>query len=857
MKKHAKDYLIEFVNGDKCNPWLKYLVYQIINTNKPLSENDVTIIINHLTKNKELPNIDIMELEESTNNDISLISMKHISGVNALAENQTIKFHHDITMLYGRNGSGKSSYFRALNEIVGGSEQRAIISNIYKEKPQEIKVELEYKAGDDRKQKIVWDGNTRGIKDLNNCRVFDSSYLNSFLDTRQVDETLITPLGLNLFKYISDGIDLVKNKLKELTDLAQKEKPSITMTSLSEDIQYAIQNNNVSEKQQKYIEKMYCFPEESQKQLDEIEKELKEINQTNVSDTIELSKRVKEKYKSFNAILKKTNDELKQEEIVVKDLIRIYYVKSENNKSAKNKFKVFNSIPANDSEEWKQFIIAGKKYNEKAGILKECPYCRQSLSDDAKALLLAYADYLQDKSEKELEDAIYDLSSEYDKIYLISINDMLDSDIEKLFENHKTEKGTAIELVKNLLANQKARKEKLLSIIENRNQDAEIEVGLEEKPIVAILEAEVQVIEKKITELENSCEKRDVKVKELDSKIKKLLENKAISAQKKTFQKWFEKDKEGKTINTIVNSLSTKDISILSGQAHEDLLTETLRDNFKNELLQIGIKNIEISLVKDKSSKGTMSTKILLKKAHKPKEILSEGEQKAVGLALFLAEIKSQNCHNPIILDDPVNSLDHKYSGNIATRLMMMDNQIVIFNHNLLFLNAFETSPLGHICKTIDSDCNKTRGKHIRVYSVQSEDKDRKGILSQYNMQKANRFLSEAAKLLSITPFGEHQNVAVCLRRCVECCIDEVIFNNQIPTKYHTKSNRIDWNALSKMKTDSDLIEKLHTIHDRVSGGELHNGIEAGEDSIEKDEFKTMLKTLQEIIEMKKQIIEE
>lgn len=83
-------------------------------------------------------------------------------------------------------------------------------------------------------------------------------------------------------------------------------------------------------------------------------------------------------------------------------------------------------------------------------------------------------------------------------------------------------------------------------------------------------------------------------------------------------------------------------------------------------------------------------------------------------MALFLAEAAVQKLQAPIILDDPVNSLDHKIAANFANRLLSLENQLLIFNHNRLFQNAFETAKAGHVCKTIDSACNK-QGKHILV----------------------------------------------------------------------------------------------------------------------------------------------
>jgi wobble nucleotide-excising tRNase len=74
-------------------------------------------------------------------------------------------------------------------------------------------------------------------------------------------------------------------------------------------------------------------------------------------------------------------------------------------------------------------------------------------------------------------------------------------------------------------------------------------------------------------------------------------------------------------------------------------------------------------------------SKLILSKNGDIKTILSEGEQKAVALALFIAETKIQKSKNPIILDDPVNSLDHKIAKNFAQRLLELKNQVILFNH--------------------------------------------------------------------------------------------------------------------------------------------------------------------------------
>ena len=111
----------------------------------------------------------------SAHPNIRFISLIHHTGVCALAEEQRIDFSNDITLLNGKNGSGKSSYFRILNELIGGNHQTEIRSNIYSDIHKPINIELVYSEGDNVKN-LSWDGNSRSISPLNLSSVFDSSY---------------------------------------------------------------------------------------------------------------------------------------------------------------------------------------------------------------------------------------------------------------------------------------------------------------------------------------------------------------------------------------------------------------------------------------------------------------------------------------------------------------------------------------------------------------------------------------------------------------------------------------------------------------------------------------------------------
>ena len=849
MKKNAKEYLKEFASSKP--DWLKALIYEAIESNGNISDDKKVEIFGCLKDNNTIainePNID----DNHSDNEIHLVSLEHIKGVNALKRNQTIKFHRDVTILYGLNGAGKSGYFKVLNEVVGGNQKKEVLPNIYLDNPETIEVKVTLKKQSGQIKTINWDGSNRSIDLFNKCRVFDSSYLNGFLAIRKADTTLIQPLGLHLFSYLVDLIDEFKRELNNEADKKRLEKPILELKDLRDDFKSSFENHNFSEDAKKQIEDLFVFSDDDVQKLKNIKKELSELKQINIQDKIKLKTNDKDDIDSVKNYLENRYKILSEYFEETQQTLETFKANKEANELAKKQFKILSSIPNSDSPEWKEFIEAGERYKAKVHDSdKVCIYCRQPLqNENATKLIQAYGEFLKDESEQKLNTTIKQINDLKKSVEKISIDLTVKQNIKTILEESMdgTTQKTLFEIIDAINMAFSSEKEKLLKKLNNKELDSKHSlptiVDISEK-----LNSLSTAIDAEITKLSENNTEKAKRIAELEKSLKLLQENKSISNQKEEITNWFEIDSIEKNLKNKASEINTRGITELSKQAHNDLLTETLKETFKEELKFLGYNHLDVYIENAKGGKGASSTKLSLVKNNDIKAVLSEGEQKAVGLALFISEAKIQVSKNPIILDDPVNSLDHKIAGKFAQRLLKLDNQVILFNHNRLFLDAFETSKDNHICKTIDSDCNKSKDKHIRIYQVGSEGKNSKGVLRNYKANKAKEHIVEAKRLLQSSPFDEELKVASLIRKAVECTIDEVVFNGQLPTRYSNKNSRIAWGELKKLNNDSSVIDKLEIIHGRVSGGEMHNGTESEENPIEVDEFNTMISDIENIL---------
>lgn len=118
-------------------------------------------------------------------------------------------------------------------------------------------------------------------------------------------------------------------------------------------------------------------------------------------------------------------------------------------------------------------------------------------------------------------------------------------------------------------------------------------------------------------------------------------------------------------------------------------VTSLVRDRFTRESDRLRLERIELK--KTGGQKGKLRHKPSLLGAKTPKpvqEVLSEGEQTALGLAGYFTEAHFDDSRSALVLDDPVTSLDHVRRSHVARRLAQFatDRQVIVFTHDVAFV---------------------------------------------------------------------------------------------------------------------------------------------------------------------------
>ncbi len=321
MYNHSKDYLLNYSKDKEL--WLKYLVNKVILSNGLFKDSDdyistcYDILINGT--NYEIEDVHEMVQTKKTTKPFCIKELNHISGVNVLKENQKIKFNDNVTILFGQNGSGKSGYFRILNEICGGNEKKDIIPNIFSSVHKPIEVLITNNISNDV---LSWNNTCRGITLYNKASVYDTSYMNGLIEPRSTQEALIEPFGLHLFSSLIKYIEQLKQNIIDEEIKIKSNLPSIDSSMFTDRIRNVFLNKLLPLDLKTYILDSFSFSD--QKNIEELEKKLNSLKSINIET--EISLRTQKQLKASNMLsdIKSNNKFIEEKCVLLNSLIENY-----------------------------------------------------------------------------------------------------------------------------------------------------------------------------------------------------------------------------------------------------------------------------------------------------------------------------------------------------------------------------------------------------------------------------------------------------------------------------------------------------------------------------------------------------
>lgn len=668
--------------------WAKFLAYNIL-ANDTLSEeiisqayslfienNDLNKGLNNSKSEIKLPQIN--KAISGSNNMLTLLSLKNVTGVNALIPEQEIPFSENLTIIFGANGSGKSGYTRLLKQVFFSRDKEIIIPDINKQNPPNISAEFTFKEADNIYNRQY--PQDISCNEFSRYAVFDDKASIVYLSNRNSFE--FRPRGLEFFSTMANAYKEIERRLH--ADI-ENNKLSIDYTTLFDgdsSIKKGIENistgTNIED-----LKKHLPFSNEDETQLTMLEKKRVSISSINYENQIRELEQKKQAILKTLSVIDNNNKGFKIYLVKLHEEIKKYLAtESAIQKEGISTFKT-DKIQAIGNKEWKAFILAANKF----AITQEDPYpsknsncllCHQELSSEAKYLIEKYWLYVNSTLEQDLQNSKENLNKWLDYYNKFTYN-ILDEDsiaTQYLSNLYPTEFPQLLNSIKE----QKEERDLIISDIKGYTIQERKEIIID----TSVLEKAQAQIESSIQQLQENSHAKEIQAIEQEMlylRHKKILEKHISDIDKLIKSKIWENKAE-----SCYGQLNTRSITDnekrLSSKYFNDAYTELFNNECKKLKANFGIE------ISHTGSRGS-SYKQLKYKNYNPTDILSIGEQKAVSMADFFAEIKLSETNSGAIFDDPVSSLDDERKQIIAQRLVeeSKERQIIVFTHDLVFVS--------------------------------------------------------------------------------------------------------------------------------------------------------------------------
>ncbi|MDR0307402.1 MAG: AAA family ATPase [Chitinispirillales bacterium] len=699
--------------AEKLPYWAKYLAKKILSENT-ISDNDIDNSYSYLLENLKLkeetqkPDISINCNSANTTNyksDLFLTKLENVEGVNALVENQTIEFSPNLTIIYGANGSGKSGYVRLLKNVFYSKAPEKILQNVHIDSGHKsVSAKFTFKSND---TEIPLNNANKDNVEFKQFAVFDGKSAISHLE--QKNEFEFRPSGLNFFANYTNAIKRVEDKLNvDIQGKSTQNDFSILFDGDSE-IKTFVQNLNAQTKFDD-IKRYTPFSDEDKTKKEDIQKKSDDLRLILSRKNEEILKleNIKKLLTENKTAIERLNQIFTTEALVrVKAAINDCLTKevTAKNEGIEN-FKT-DKIQGIGTVEWKNFIISAETFAKKQNIKNNlylqkennCLFCLQPLSEDAEKLIANYWIFIKSVAEQNAKKALETLNNIKQKFEqlnfdLFPANNTLTTWLTEKYPNE-------LETLKQTLSEQKALAQNIISDIQNKtvSERVEIKIDIEQHTIIeTAIDASIKSL------------KEDEQNKELDN----LLKTKTFLEHKEKFNTYFSKfeiyvDNQVWIKKAKKADFAKRKITDTEKNLSNKFFNQKYIDNFNSECKKLnGSFGIEIN----HTGSAGKSYRQLKLKGNSPNTILSEGEQKVIAIADFLAEMQLSEINRGFVFDDPVNSLDNDRKKQIAQRLASQATakQVIVFTHDLVFVSDIltysENSQLPFLCHWIENRNN-------------------------------------------------------------------------------------------------------------------------------------------------------
>jgi len=633
------------------------------------------------------------------NSHIKLLAIKNLQNVNAIAENQQLAVSPTgLTVIYGDNGSGKSGYSRVLKRACRARDQSEPIhpnANLANAKPGVARAAFDIDL-DGVTRELAWENGRESPPELSSFAIFDAHCARAYLDDE--DDFSYVPYGLGVFEALAKICQQLKASIE-----AEQRQMAVDLNVFSHlhgDTAVGKLISSLSAKTKtEQVLALAAVSQENIEQRDTLEKSLKENNPKEKAGLLRLrSRRVASIAKTVTEKGAAVGPEVITKLKGLADAFRTAQAAA--SLAAENFKEGENLLPGTGGEAWRELFDAARKFALEAHPEKEfpdlgadapCPLCQQPLAEGAERLL-RFEEFIQAEAEKTSLARRQALAVEYRPfaalVMSVNFDEVTQAEITEL-DPQLAADITAFEVA--LKEQHEAIKAAIVVHDWSSLKQAIVSPAERLQALADKINAEADALEKASDEAARAALQKEFN--ELDARVKLSQVKDAVIAvvEKLAYQV---------KLKSCLTAVRTNSISLKAAELAEKVVSTELAETLNREFKALGVAGLSVSL-QSRTDRGRAlhKLKLSLPQTRRPGDILSEGEQRAIAIGSFLAEVRLSGGSGGVVFDDPVSSLDHRRRERVARRLVAEagDRQVIVFTHDIYFLCLLveEAKPMG------------------------------------------------------------------------------------------------------------------------------------------------------------------
>ncbi len=622
---------------------------------------------------------------------IALVSVGDIAGVNQLASSQTLVFEpKGLTIVYGPNGSGKSGYGRVLKRACRARKAGEIMPDVYNPPPagKATGTFTILKSGT-AAPAIAWIDNGKPDAVLSAVSVFDRD--SGSVHVQEKNEVAFRPFGLDIPDDLAGVCQALKQKLTNEDAQLQAvrdpifEKPTWnTATPVGTILSSLRHDTDLTG-----LEKLGEMTEDERARLARLNEDLLKNPADAAAEQRLFARDIRQMAAEIDRIAAAYGDEPLLSLKAQADTARSRRAAADLAAST-----TFDGLPIRGvgSETWRVLWEAARRYSEQAAHPgapfppsgdEACVLCHQPLTPEAKSRMGSFETFIKADAEAQAASAERELSAALTKFNARKLDVRVIAQTRRRIALHQvTLAGNTLRFV----ASADLRRIKCLRSLSS--SDPLVLPPLSPSP-KAELEKLASDLEAYAIQLDQAAdvEGRKNLIIERDA----LRDRAAVPDLLKIAKKEVKRLDDLRVVRACVADTATNAITKLGNDIADNVITPKMRDQFQAEIVRLAAEKVRVEIVRSGGQYGSPNYQVRLFANPKARVhmVLSEGEQTCVALAAFLTELAIAPHKSALVFDDPVTSLDHRWRGKVAERLIeeAKTRQIIVFTHDMVFVN--------------------------------------------------------------------------------------------------------------------------------------------------------------------------